>query len=148
MWLCCRFFVPGHFKTLWGQVQGPEPSSDETIVQRRQPDRYKTLQRCTVIGQTAAICPLIPKAPANPQQSARQTRPTSRGRPRPHEAGVALQMLLYDLPRTLICIYSCRAAWNSFTVVVFTNPLFISYPFPQPNKSWTGLTVKQSTCLF
>lgn len=62
----CVFVCSGHFKTVRGQVQGTEPSGDETVIQCRQPDRYTTLQRCAVIAQTAAICPLISKAQPPP----------------------------------------------------------------------------------
>lgn len=40
---------------MWGQVQGPESSGNETFLQRRQPDRYTTLNCSAVIGWSVGI---------------------------------------------------------------------------------------------
>lgn len=62
----CVFYVfvhSGHLKTVRRQVQRPESSSDEAILQRRQPDRYTTLKRGAVIGQTSAVGFQKPSSP-------------------------------------------------------------------------------------
>lgn len=43
----------GHLETVRRQVQGPEPSGDEAILQRRQPHRRATLHRRALVGPSA-----------------------------------------------------------------------------------------------
>lgn len=97
----CVFVHLGHFKTVWGQIQRTEPSSAEAILQCRQPDWYTTLQRRTLIGQTASICQLILKAQPAPQE--RLTRSIEA-----HQSGLGLEMIPYDLIKLVFEPHNCQ----------------------------------------